>query len=631
MAELNFLVKNQKKKEETIVLDWDSVAIYKQAEEDYKKSKEYIMSREFYIWREAYKLYHLSTKDRKEAIWEAWRSNISAWMARSFVDIMVSSLQDKPLSFSVKWINKKWYKNRTNIKNVLDYISDKSWFHTQIKQAYKSWLITWDICFRIGFKDIKKQEKYYNIIWWQAIEELIENEEFFMPYAEEVSVFDLFPDPYTWNLRYITERNVLSYETFIAVYGWLIRDADNQSKFKDDKFLEVLPLNRNSWDTQDYWDIMEQIHKDKNSDFKDADSYQKPKNSSAASSLTSDDTELTKGLIEIKATWYKTRLVIIANWYPVYIWKNPYWFIPYVYKASDNSKVRFWEWLPYVVWDIDKLKTSAVNTTADWVRAIANPTLVVQKNLLINEDELEDGTPWGILYTEDTKNWNVAYALNKWSITDFWLANQMQDIWTFKTWVSEYNMWIAAHERTASWALAVSQSSEKRLSPYVSAFLDSISIIAEMWLKLIKKYWTSKQMIYILDEDWEQTWKDITNKDLLWQVNISLAAEWMVWVNEALRAKKIQDLYNALAPSGFVNANELAKEMLKTNWFMPDRFLTQPWQWIKPDNHNDIAAQNNQTWIPWVNAPSDAKQLWNDLGQWLTPNTDLGNNWKGQQ
>jgi len=39
------------------------------------------------------------------------------------------------------------------------------------------------------------------------------------------------------------------------------------------------------------------------------------------------------------------------------------------------------------------------------------------------------------------------------------------------------------------------------MSPYVSNFLDAISIVAQMWLKLVKKYWTKEQLIYILDDE----------------------------------------------------------------------------------------------------------------------------------
>gem|GEM_PF-6496317 len=39
------------------------------------------------------------------------------------------------------------------------------------------------------------------------------------------------------------------------------------------------------------------------------------------------------------------------------------------------------------------------------------------------------------------------------------------------------------------------------MSPYISTFLDSISIVAQMWLIMVKKYWSTEQFIYVLDEE----------------------------------------------------------------------------------------------------------------------------------
>jgi len=42
---------------------------------------------------------------------------------------------------------------------------------------------------------------------------------------------------------------------------------------------------------------------------------------------------------------------------------------------------------------IEDVANSFINNYFDSARAIANPTLVVNKNLMINDEELEDGTP----------------------------------------------------------------------------------------------------------------------------------------------------------------------------------------------------------------------------------------------
>jgi len=630
----NYIDKN--KKQQIIEIDNKLSNIVNKAKSDFEVSRDYIKDYEFFIWRESLKSYHLSVKDRQIALWtDNWRANISVWLVRAFTDILVASLNDKPLNFQVKWINKEGFKNASNIKKTLDYISDVTWFHSQIKKSMRDWLITWNIVFRVWYKEIRKKETYYTLLWDETFEEIIENEEANLPYATNVSIFNVFPDPYDWPLRYITERQVISYENFIKSYGWTIRWKTNQSPLWNEEFLQLLTINNNWADKQDYWDIVKQIHKFKNSDYKTLDTYNAP-DSSSSNSFTSeniwDNTSITDWLLEVKTTWYNNRLVIIVNNYPVYVWSNPYGFIPYIYKASNDTEYRFGEWIWYWLIDIEKVSNSSTSNYIDSVRSVANPTLVVEKNLLIDEEALEDWTPWSILYTEDNRGGNVAYALDKWKATDFWLSSQMKEIWVFLTWVSEYNMWGSARERTATWALAVAESAQKRLSPYVSSFLDSISMVAEMWMKLVKKYWIEEQLIYILDEDGQQFWESIKNSDLTGWVNITLQAEWMYWVNQSLELNKLIDMYNLLAPSWFVNANEVAKEIVKKNWFSPDKFITNPWEWVKPDNHQDILGETNQTMIPWKNkSENDAENIWNEVWQAVTPNTDLGNWGKWQQ
>jgi hypothetical protein len=42
---------------------------------------------------------------------------------------------------------------------------------------------------------------------------------------------------------------------------------------------------------------------------------------------------------------------------------------------------------------LEDVGNSFINNYFDSARSIANPTIVVQKNLMINDEELEDGTP----------------------------------------------------------------------------------------------------------------------------------------------------------------------------------------------------------------------------------------------
>ena len=618
------------KKSLQIELDGEDESLVNQADKDYKTSAKHIRSQEYYIWRAALKAYHLSTYDRKVQLWkDSWKQNITIGLIRSFVDILVASLNEKPLVFIWTGINQEWAENKDNIIKTLNYVSDVSWFHKQLKDTMANGLVIWEICMRVGYKKTKKEEKYISVADWQIIEEIVEVEEKNYPYASNIPVFNVFPDPYSWPLRYITERWVVSYSEFIEVFWKIIRSKKNRSPLKWDTFLPLLQINENKADLQDYWNIVNQIHEKVNEEFRERDMFEQP-NGAAIDSIWGthhdEDKDVTAWLIEFKASWYSGRLILMANDYPVYIWPNPYWFIPYVVKAANQTKARFWEGIPYMLKPLEDVWNSFINNYFDSARAIANPTMVVQKNLMINDEELEDWTPWGVIYTEDNSNWNAVYRLDKWGLNDFNIMEMIQQIATQITWISEYNQGIAARERTATGALAVTESSQKRLSPYVSNFLDAISVVAQMWLKLIKKYWSSKQMIYILDAEWKQTWESINKKSITGGINLSLEAEWMFWANDSLELKKLIDMYNTLAPSGFAESTEIAKEIVKKSWYIPSKFITEPWKWVKPDNSDKIAEETAKTWLP-SNSPeqTDAEITWNEAWDAVTPNIDLGN------
>ena len=599
-----------------------------QADIDYDTSKSYIDAHEKYIWRWGFKSYHMSTYDRQAQLWkEFWKQNISIWLVRAFVDVLKASVKEKPLVFIWTWINKKWVENKDKILNTLSYISDVSWFHKQLKKTMWDWLLTGMICMRIWFKKTKNTEKIISIVNWQPIEETIKMEEMNYPYAANVPVFNIFPDPYSWPLRYVTERWVVWYENFIETFWHLIRSKKNKSPFKE--HLEFITINKN-WnvDFWDYWNIVNQVHQKKNDEYRKQDFYNKNTNDLWQKTTRNinyeDDPKLTEWLIEFKISWYKSRVVLIANWFPVYIWDNPYGFIPYVIKAANETDSRFWEWLPYLIKPLEDVWNSFINNYFDWARALAQPTFVANKNLMINDTQLQDWTPWWVVRTESTDWWNAVYRLDKWWLQDFSILPVIQQIAQQITGISEYNLWIAARERTASWALAVTESSHKRMSPYISNFLDAISEIAYMWLELIKKYWISDQYIYILDEDWTQVEQDIKNSDLVWWVNISLQAEWMFGSINELELQKLISLYQTLAPSGFITSPEIAKEIIKKAWFEPSRFIIEEKaDQAVPDNM--VQDLWEQWWSPVGNADLD---LWQIIQQSVNPQINLWNEWQ---
>ena len=72
----------------------------KRAMDRYTTSKTYIDAYFTYIWRWSYKAYSLSTSDRAAHI-KPWQSNISVGIIRAFIDIMVSTLSERPITYKV--------------------------------------------------------------------------------------------------------------------------------------------------------------------------------------------------------------------------------------------------------------------------------------------------------------------------------------------------------------------------------------------------------------------------------------------------------------------------------------------------------------------------------------------------
>lgn len=628
----SFSYTNSKKEKIDIGLEEDLADIVEKAKSDYEVSRKYILDQEFYIWRASLKAYHLSTYDRKVQLWEdgKWKQNISIGLVRSFIDILISGIEEKPVVFNATWVNKAGIENRDAIASTLTYISDVSKFHREIKEAMRSGLITWEILLRLWYKRTKKKEKYYSMTdSGNMIDEIVEIEEENFPYATNISIFNIFPDPYTWPLRYVTERDVVSYIDFIRVFGFMIRSKANKSPFKSENFLSCLSSNPNNCDTEDYGSIVHEIHQKINKEYEDSDYFTKPKFAIASPSSIgwqSEDTNVTKWLIEFKITWYINRVVLIANNYPVYIGENPFGFIPYIVKPASNTKTRFWEWVWYVLKSLEDIGNSFVSNYFDSARSIANPKIVAQKNLMIDENELEDSTPGWVIYTEDNLNGKAVYRLETGWLNDYGVLELIQSIATRLIGISEYDQGISAWERTATGANAVANSSMKRMNPYISNFLDATSIVAQMWLSMVKKYWGASQFIYVLDEEGARFEKQIKKKDLIGNVNITLDIEGMFTSNKNLEVKKLIDMYNTLSGSWFANSPEIAKEIVKKYWYIPSRFITAPWEWVKPDNASDIAAIENQTSIPWVNA-----QAWEELRDSVTPVVDLWNQWQGRK
>lgn len=608
-----------------ITLSGSLEEIAEQARSDYKKAFEYIQSQEYWIWRYALKRYHLSTYDRKHSWIKAWQSNITIWLIRSFIDVLTSVVQEKPLVFIWTAINEKWVDNKEYILKALNYVSDRTWFHKQIKKWLKNGLIFWEIAFRVWYMKYSKKQRYTTFIWSTPKEvEMVESlniEEADFPYATSISVFKVFPDPYQWMLRNVTERDVVDHLMFKKIFMNLISSKQNKSPFKSEEFIKCLPNNENWNDTTDYWNTIQQVHQKKNEELRQNDKYNQydkfteAMSSSLNSSQTQDhDKDVVKWLIEYKYTVYEDRIVLHANWYPVYIGPNPFWFIPYVIKSATDEDARHGEWIPYLLNWIEEIGDSFVNNYVDWARHIATPQYIAVKNLLVNENQLKVWAPWTTIWAESL---DAVKRFEKWGLQDFNMLGLVNQIAQQITGISEYTLGQSAWERTASWALAVVNSSNRRMSPYISNFVDAVSIVAQMWLSLMRKYWTKENWIYVNDENWVQTYDSIKNSQLMWWLNISLQAEWLFWTTNELEMQKLIAVYKTLAWSWFTNSPEIAKEIMKKAWFTPSRFI-MPTEQLKPDNADQLmpptTAFENWSFTEWQIAAS-----------WASPQMDNGN------
>jgi hypothetical protein len=445
----------------------DKINAYsKQALTDYALSKRYIQAQEYFIWRYALKAYHLSRFDRKQSKnFKSWQHNITIWLIRSFIDVLISTVQEKPLTFIGTWINKKWLENKDNIIKALNYISDVTQFHTTIKKTLANWLIFWEICLKVWYDTWLTPNEIISIVNWDAkttVEVINDDVKANYPYAVMVPIFDIFPDPYSWFLRNVTERKVIPYREFIRIFWEEIQSDTNKSPFKSDDFLKTLPLNANWADFTDYGNITNQVHQKINEELSRKDKYLDNKSNVNKSTVewttdTADqDTNVTEWLIEVLRTVYPDRVVIHANNFPVCLpweWENnnEFWFINYVIKSSNESNARFWEWVPYLLMWLEEVWNNFVNNYFDWAKALANPTFVTTKWLFVNDDQIKNQPPGWMLYSETQVSDKDIFRLDKWWLNNFNVMEIIQQIARQITWISEYTLWEAAGERTTTW------------------------------------------------------------------------------------------------------------------------------------------------------------------------------------
>lgn len=315
------------------------------------------MSECYYIWRYAYKAYHLSTADRASRIkGTSFSNNIAFGFIRAFIDVFTSTLSERPIVFTATAYDEKGLANKDSIVKWLSAVNDMNGFNRESKKILSEGLKTGMFGVRIGYKPPAKEIKYTYLYNGKPIEDKYTPEIGDIPYAEHVDVFKLFPDPGSGNLSYVTERDVATIDTVLGIFSGLIASKSNKSPLKDPTLIKNLVLNNNGADKQDYGSVRSEVHEEVNTRLRGEDKSSRLTGTTAFGTKKDEDSDVTDNRVEYRYYVSNNVIVLHINNYPVYIGENIYGFIPYVIRSTNTSGVRIGvEGVPYMLEGIEKM------------------------------------------------------------------------------------------------------------------------------------------------------------------------------------------------------------------------------------------------------------------------------------
>ena len=563
-----------------VTLNEEQTAIVTQAESDYIVARDYILSECYYIWRHAYKTYHLSTKDRESRLAkQPWRSNIPFGYIRSFIDVFTSTLSERPLIYTATALDEKWLDNKQDIIDFLSTISDMNGFNRESKKILAEWLKTGTFAVRVNYRPPVTPVSYTYLYNNLPIEDTYTPDIGDIPYAEHVDVFKLFPDPGTGNLSFVTERDVVTIDAALRMFSGLINHKSNTSPLNTPSLVKNITLNLNGADLDDYGSVRNEVHAEVNSKMRaeDVTALNTPstaRSTTSTSSATADrDSRLNANRIEYKYYVTNARIILFFNNYPVYIWPNIYGFIPYVIKPTSNADIRIGvEWIPYLLRGVEKGINGYMNFYLDNVNFISQPNYVATKGSVFDETAFNNLPPGEVVYVDGSPD--AIKRLDKWSTNDFNIMDIFGRTAQQLTGASEYNLWVSARERTATGANATSQSSQKRLSPFIESFMVVMSEVAKMQLKMAVKFWIKPKNL-IVNEKTNQTIKKFQANKLSGLVNITLEMDSMFAAQNELQNKRLLEVLNMVKGSWLAKEDELMRQIIQNMWLSPTKIVPE--------------------------------------------------------
>ncbi len=129
------------------------------------------------------------------------------------------------------------------------------------------------------------------------------------------------------------------------------------------------------------------------------------------------------------------------------------------------------------------------------------------------------------------------------------------------TGISEYNQGGSTKERTATGALAVTQSSQKRLAPFLDSLVKCMSGIAQKWLLLMIEYWVQERWVAVTGDE---SGMKLKNKDLIGGVNVTLQMDSMFSAIKDFEYKKLLEVFTQTRGTGVTRDPEIIREIFKS-------------------------------------------------------------------
>lgn len=206
--------------------------------------------------------------------------------------------------------------------------------------------------------------------------------------------------------------------------------------------------------------------------------------------------------------------------------------------------------------------------------------------------------------------------MDKGTITDYNILDITLKIASQLTGISEYNLGISARERTATGALATTGASQRRLSPYLESYLSVISRIANMWLILMRQYWTEEKFLVVTGST---EGKLLKNRDLVGATAITLNLDSMFSAIQDFAYKKLLEVYTQTRGTGLINEDEVIREIFKLQGYDTKRFV--------PPTAPQVTPPTDMQPLPIANTDSpeftDAQLTGQDIQSMSNPQINL--------